>query len=127
MTGTVPEDPDGNEAVENPSYGDSQPADTGSDGAKEDLQSSLAALAGLATGRLGLEEILTQVAVYAVRAIPGADGAGLTLIEADRADTIVATADFVREIDTIQYSMGRRALYQRGSGAQDFHVRIARR
>jgi GAF domain-containing protein len=30
----------------------------------------------------------------------------LTLIEKDRADTIVATADFVREVDTIQYSIG---------------------
>ena len=39
-----------------------------------------------------LEELLTAVAGFAVRAIPGADGAGLTLLEDDRANTIVATA-----------------------------------
>ena len=49
--------------------------------------------------------LLTQVATYAVQAIPGADGAGLTLLEQDRADTIVATAPFVTEIDDIQYAM----------------------
>ena len=41
-----------------------------------------------------------------MRAIPGADGAGLTLLEDNRADTIVATADFVRQVDDIQYAMG---------------------
>jgi len=49
------------------------------------------------------------VAAYAVRAIPGADGAGLTLLEDDRADTIVAAAPFVREIDDIQYGIGQRS------------------
>ena len=47
-----------------------------------------------------------RVATYAVRAIPGADGAGLTL-EDDRANTIVATAAFVSEIDDIQYGIGQ--------------------
>ena len=61
----------------------------------------------LATHRLGLEDLFTRVATYAVRAIPGADGAGLTLLEADRADTIVATATFVSEIDDIQYGLGQ--------------------
>jgi GAF domain-containing protein len=56
---------------------------------------------------LGLEDLLTRVATYAVKAIPGADGAGLTLLEADRADTIVATATFVSEIDDIQYGLGQ--------------------
>jgi GAF domain-containing protein len=41
-----------------------------------------------------------------VHAIPGADGAGLTLIEAGHADTIVATADFVTAVDDIQYGLG---------------------
>jgi hypothetical protein len=44
---------------------------------------------------------------YAVRAIPGADGAGLTLLEDDRANTIVATAAFVSEIDDIQCGIGQ--------------------
>ena len=73
----------------------------------DDLRESLANLARLATNRLPLEELLTRVATYAVQAIPGADGAGLTLLEEGRSDTIVATADFVREVDDIQYGMGQ--------------------
>ena len=73
----------------------------------EDLRESLAGLSRLASNRLPLEAMLTQVATYAVQAIPGADGAGLTLLERNRADTIVATAPFVTEIDDIQYEMGQ--------------------
>src|SRR5215208_3498373 len=72
---------------------------------EEDLRDSLAGLSRLAADRLVLEGVLTQVATYAVQAIPGADGAGLTLLEEDRADTIVATAPFVTEVDDIQYGM----------------------
>ena len=74
---------------------------------EDDLQEGLAGLSRLATNRFGLEDLLTRVATYAVKAIPGADGAGLTLLEADRADTIVATATFVTEIDDIQYGLGQ--------------------
>jgi GAF domain-containing protein len=73
----------------------------------EDLRESLAGLSQLASNRLQLEDLLTQVATYAVQAIPGADGAGLTLLEQDRADTIVATAPFVTEVDDIQYGMNQ--------------------
>ena len=73
----------------------------------EDLRSSVASLATLATSTLGLNELLTEVAGFAVRAIPGADGAGLTLIESSRTDTIVTTAPFVREVDDIQYGIGQ--------------------
>jgi len=44
---------------------------------EDQLRSSLTSLAQLSTD-VGLEELLTKVAPYAVRAIPGADGAGLT-------------------------------------------------
>jgi GAF domain-containing protein len=71
----------------------------------EDLRESLAGLSRLASDRLPLEDLLTQVATYAVQAIPGADGAGLTLLEQDRADTVVATAPFVTEVDDIQYGI----------------------
>jgi GAF domain-containing protein len=74
---------------------------------EEDLRESIVALSRLASDRLPLEGLLTQVATYAVQAIPGADGAGLTLLEHDRADTIVATAPFVTEIDDIQYGMNQ--------------------
>ncbi len=78
------------------------PADVESD----DLAASLAALSRLSSGRLSLEDLLTRVATFAVRAIPGAEGAGLTLIEEGRADTIVKSAPFVREVDDIQYGLG---------------------
>lgn len=71
-----------------------------------DLRVSLAGLAGLATGEMTLSAMLTHVAEFAVAAIPGADGAGVTLLQRGRADTIVASADFVREVDAVQYGIG---------------------
>jgi GAF domain-containing protein len=88
------------EVTANSSGSQWQEADT------EDLTGSLLALAGLSTARLSLEDLLTRVASLAVQAIPGADGAGLTLLEADRSDTIVKSAPFVRQIDDIQYRTG---------------------
>ena len=73
---------------------------------EDELAQSLIALSRLSSSRLSLEDLLTQVATFAVQAIPGADGAGLTLIEVDRADTIVKSAPFVREVDDIQYGLG---------------------
>lgn len=72
----------------------------------DDLGASLRGLSVLSSARLPLTEVLTRVARYAVQAIPGADGAGLTLIEQHRSDTIVQTADFVGEVDAIQYGLG---------------------
>ncbi|MDQ2751225.1 MAG: GAF and ANTAR domain-containing protein [Pseudonocardiales bacterium] len=71
----------------------------------DDLRDSLAALSRLATGSLDLRDVLTRVAEFAVAAIPGADGAGLTLLEAGQGDTIVASAAFVAEVDAIQYTL----------------------
>ena len=71
-----------------------------------DLRDSLEGLAHLAIGQLDLSAMLTHVAEFAVQAIPGADGAGLTLFQEGRPDTIVATAEFVREVDAIQYGLG---------------------
>ena len=74
----------------------------------DDLRSSVASLARLlqGDGQRGLEDMLRHVAEFAVRAIPGADGAGLTLFEGDRADTMVASTEFVRQVDAIQYGLG---------------------
>ena len=58
----------------------------------DELRESLAALSRLATGQLDLTDVLTRVAELAVAAIPGADGAGLTLLEEGHGDTIVASA-----------------------------------
>ncbi len=75
----------------------------------DDLQASLRDLAKLVSGESVLEELLRRVATYAVRAIPGADGAGVTLLIADQQDNrvqaMVASAPFVSEIDAIQYDM----------------------
>ena len=72
----------------------------------DDLAVSLTALSRLSAAQLSLVDLLTEVATFVVQAIPGADGAGLTLLEADRADTIVKSAPFVREVDDIQYRLG---------------------
>ncbi|GAA4396848.1 GAF and ANTAR domain-containing protein [Tsukamurella soli] len=72
-----------------------------------DLQVAIGDLAGLVAGSLGLHELLAEVATFAVRAIPGAAGAGVTLLRVDRTDQMVealaASAPFVEEIDHIQY------------------------
>ena len=76
-----------------------------SDGMGADFADILAAFSRVSAAGSGLEGLLTQVASIAVQAIPGADGAGFTLLEADRADTIVKGEPFVREIDDIQYGL----------------------
>lgn len=85
-------------------------ASRASQAAAEDaeLRDSLAGLSRLVQGQgqRGLEDMLRHVAEFAVRAIPAADGAGLTLVENDRPDTVVATAEFVRQVDAIQYGIG---------------------
>jgi GAF domain-containing protein len=70
-----------------------------------DLRSSLVSLSRLATGQIELDDVLTRVAQFAVSAIPGADGVGLTLLEAGRANTMVASSTFVAEVDAIQYGI----------------------
>lgn len=73
-----------------------------------DLQASLGDLAGLVTGSLGLPELLKRVASFAAHAIPGADGAGVTLLRMDRPDNrveaLAASGPFVSVIDEIQYT-----------------------
>jgi GAF domain-containing protein len=93
--------------VEQMSDGSGTGAEAQRAGEDEDLRSSVAGLAGLGSIRLPLAELLTRVAGLAVQAIPGADGAGLTLLEEDRSELIVTTADFVAEIDSIQYGIGQ--------------------
>jgi len=72
-----------------------------------DLEAGLSELASLVIGAEGLSEVLAHVATFAVRAIPGADGAGVTLLKVDRTDHMVqvlaASHPFVAEIDEIQY------------------------
>ncbi len=69
------------------------------------LVESLRALSGLSTGDMALPALMTKVAEFAVHAIPGAEGAGLTLIAEDESETLVATTQFVWEVDAIQYGI----------------------
>lgn len=71
------------------------------------LRESVAALSRLSTSQTPLPELLTRVATLAVHAIPGADGAGLTLLENDRPDVMVASDEFVTAVDDIQYGLGQ--------------------
>lgn len=72
----------------------------------DELATSLVSLSSLLTGDRLLEQTLVRVAEYAVKAIPGAQGAGLTLLESNRHQTVVATAEFVHQVDDIQYGLG---------------------
>lgn len=73
---------------------------------ERDLQDSLAGLAGVMTGDEPLTTTLTQVAGFAVSAIPGADGAGLTLLERHGRATKVASNALVAVLDSVQYGIG---------------------
>ncbi|MHA3019679.1 GAF and ANTAR domain-containing protein [Mycobacterium sp. BMJ-28] len=83
------------------------PADDDGTTARADLQAGLTRLAGLVADSLDLPHVLAEVAASAVRAIPGADGAGVTLLRPQRQDdpvvAVAASAAFVAEIDAIQY------------------------
>ena len=89
---------------------EAMPADAESAGSSAlygtDLRESLASLARLSAVQLDLTGLLTRVAEYAVQAIPGADGAGLTLLEKGHQDVMVASTKFVEEVDAIQYGLG---------------------
>jgi GAF domain-containing protein len=72
-----------------------------------ELRPGIGDLPGLVLGRLGLPELLGQVAAFAVRAIPGADGAGVTLLRVDGVDNkvaaLAASAPFIIAINEIQH------------------------
>ncbi len=72
-----------------------------------DLRAGIDDLAGLVSDGLGLPELLAEVASFAVHAIPGAEGAGVTLLRVDRVDNMIearaTSAPFVAVIDDIQY------------------------
>lgn len=72
----------------------------------EDLTAALDGLAGLLTGHRPLRETLIEIAEFAVQAIPCADGAGLTMLDGNRPQTVVASAEFVHAVDDVQYRLG---------------------
>jgi GAF domain-containing protein len=72
-----------------------------------DLLAGLSGLAGITAGGRGVSDLLGDVAEFAAQAIPGVDGAGVTLVHtshgAPRPEAWAATAQFVRDIDAVQY------------------------
>lgn len=74
---------------------------------EDDLTGGLKGLSALVTAGLSLDDLLAAVAGFAAQAIPGADGAGVTLIRPTGTTMGIAawavTEPFVREIDIIQY------------------------
>jgi GAF domain-containing protein len=90
---TVPADPSRNSAEEL--------AD------QDDLRAGLTGLSGLVADSRAFTELLTQIAEFATHAIPKVDGAGISLADlpggSSEPDEWAATADFVREIDRLQY------------------------
>lgn len=62
----------------------------------DELSASLLGLSGLLGGHRPLEDSLVKVAGFAVHAIPEAEGAGLTVLEEDRQQTVVNMIEFVR-------------------------------
>ena len=72
-----------------------------------DLAAGLRDLAALVSGAQSLDELLHRVATSAAGAIPGADGAGVTLLRLDpggnHVEALGASDPFVVIIDRIQY------------------------
>jgi GAF domain-containing protein len=72
-----------------------------------DLRTGLRGLSEMVAGARGLFELLGNVAGFAADAIPGVDGAGVALIDQSKGiatlQTTSATADFVHQIDAVQY------------------------
>ncbi|MGZ8819188.1 MAG: ANTAR domain-containing protein [Mycobacterium sp.] len=72
-----------------------------------DLYASLRGMAGLVAGARGVIDLLSDVAEFAARAIPGVDGAGVTMIDMSgdtpSVKTWAVTAQFVEAIDKLQY------------------------
>jgi GAF domain-containing protein len=68
-----------------------------------DLHSGLSGVATIVAGARDVVEILRDVADFAVRAIPGVDGAGVTVIDSSHTRGWAVTIDFVQDIDKLQH------------------------
>jgi GAF domain-containing protein len=74
-----------------------------------DLHAGLNGVASIVAGARGVLDLLGEVADFAAQAIPGVDGAGVALVNPSpgtaRVQTWATTAEFVREIDRVQYEL----------------------
>jgi GAF domain-containing protein len=82
-----------------------------SDSDDQDVLAAVQGLAHLVSDVDDLDGMLVRIAEFTVAAVPGADGAGVTLIRAnDGSPSVLAwavTHPFVREIDHLQYEIYR--------------------
>ncbi|WP_375497622.1 GAF and ANTAR domain-containing protein [uncultured Jatrophihabitans sp.] len=80
-----------------------------SDSDDQDVTTAVQGLAGLVADVDELEQVLAQIADLVVLAVPGSDGAGVTVVRAGDGPPVVlawaVTAAFVREIDHLQYDI----------------------
>jgi len=69
---------------------------------------AVSGLASIVMGEAGdaTQAPLARIAALAVRAIPGADGVGVTLLEPGQPPIVVVSDPFVRQVDDIQYGIG---------------------
>lgn len=78
-------------------------------GRADDLHAGLTGLAGMVAGALSVDELLTEMAEFAAHAIPGVDGAAVSAAHPSEARLHIqaraVTADFVREIEHLQYEV----------------------
>jgi putative methionine-R-sulfoxide reductase with GAF domain len=70
------------------------------------LAAGLAGLSRLVSDSGSVDDLLSQVASFTIQSVRGADGVGVTVIEAGEPDTVVASAPFVRDVDSVQYRLG---------------------
>lgn len=87
---------------------DPDPATARAEADAVDLEAGLSGLARMVADSFTVDELLAEVAGFATHAIPGADVAGLALVQggpAGRIETCGTSADVVREIDRIQYDV----------------------
>ncbi|MBE1548061.1 GAF domain-containing protein [Mycobacterium sp. OAS707] len=72
---------------------------------EDDLHAALTGVAGIVAGARSLIAVLGDVAEFAQQAIPGVNGAGVTLVDtgADSIETWAVTGEFVEDIDKAQY------------------------
>jgi GAF domain-containing protein len=86
-----------------------EPTHAQRDADEDELHAGLTGLAGMVAGALSLDELLAEVAEFAAHAIPGAEGAGVTVVYPSEATLRVqawaVTAEFVRDIDSLQYEV----------------------
>jgi hypothetical protein len=94
---------------------------------EDDLQAALLGLSRLVAGSDPLEALLTQVAEFAVRAIPGADGAGVTMHNDGRSSMVTASGPVRRRCRRYSVRPRRGTLHQCCRATAHCQVWFARR